>query len=98
MEEMLKNLSVVLGFNLQDFQEMLDNSCTGSLYYTSELDSAKEQRDALNNLCTNLYKNGKEYSVFELQNCFLDGSTALIVETEEEMVENYSDRIYKKII
>lgn len=97
MKGILESLSEVLGFNLRDFQEVLDNSCTGKLYNAKELQPAFDQCEALNNLCTNLYKNGKVYSIFEIQNYFTDGSSAFIIATKEEMAENYAERVYKEV-
>lgn len=63
MEEVLSKLSEVLGFNLLDFQEMLDNSCTGSIH--KKVEEAKKDRDNLNWLCDNLYHNNLHYDVYK---------------------------------
>lgn len=63
MEEVLSKLSEVLGFNLLDFQEMLDNSCTGSTH--KKVEEAKKDRDNLNWLCDNLYHNNLHYDVYK---------------------------------
>ena len=63
MEEVLSKLSEVLGFNLLDFQEMLDNSCTGSTH--KKVEEAKKDCDNLNWLCDNLYHNNLHYDVYK---------------------------------
>ena len=63
MKDTLSKLSEVLGFSLLDFQEVLDNSCTGSTHKT--LEEAKKDRDNLNWLCFNVYDLDRHYDVYK---------------------------------
>ena len=81
-KKILENLSEVLGFNLLDFNEVMDNSCCGSLFFENQKDIAISQRDALNYICKNLYNNGKEFHLYRVHN---NGDISLFVETEEDL-------------
>ena len=85
MEEALSKLSEVLGFNLLDFQEMLDNSCTGSTH--KKVEEARKDRDNLNWLCDNFYHNGIHWHVYKRSG---EKDFQFCVMTEEEF-EKFND-------